>query len=83
MGVKGFEWSWEFMYPLILNGNVSSRKRAQIGLNTPGLETNLSSLFHATEFSDNVSMENIDKLFQEFMWECEFTQKLQPETLKG
>jgi len=28
-------------------------------------------------------MKNIDQLFQEFMWECEFARKLRPETIKG
>jgi len=28
-------------------------------------------------------MKNIQQLFQEFIWECEFSRKLRPETLKG
>ncbi|HEY8784808.1 MAG TPA: site-specific integrase [Mucilaginibacter sp.] len=28
-------------------------------------------------------MKDIQQLFQEFMWECEFSRKLRPETLKG
>jgi len=28
-------------------------------------------------------MKNIDHLFQEYVWECEFSRKLRPETIKG